>query len=55
MTRKLITLEFVVPTVLAVSIAIGLSIGAVYLANRYLGDAADPPEAVAARPGPGKF
>jgi hypothetical protein len=37
MTRKLITLEFVVPTVLAIALAIALSIGAVYLSNMYLG------------------
>ena len=36
MTRK-ITLEFVVPTVLSIVIAIVLSIGAVYLTNIYLG------------------
>jgi len=35
MTHKAITLKFVVPTVLAV--ALGISIGAVYLTNRYLG------------------
>jgi len=33
MTRKVITLEFVVPTVLPIAIAVVLSIGAVYLAN----------------------
>jgi hypothetical protein len=53
MTRKLITLEFVVPTVLAISMAIGLSIGAVYLTNQYLGNASDRPEAAFARPGAG--
>jgi hypothetical protein len=37
MTRKVITLEFVVPTVLAIAIATVLSIGAVYLTNIYLG------------------
>jgi hypothetical protein len=37
MTRKVITLEFVVPTVLAIALAIMLSIGAVYLAEMYLG------------------
>jgi hypothetical protein len=37
MTRKVITLEFVVPTVLAIALAVVLSIGAVYLANIYLG------------------
>jgi hypothetical protein len=37
MTRKVITLEFVIPTVLSITIAIVLSIGAVYLTNVYLG------------------
>jgi hypothetical protein len=37
MTRKVITLEFVVPTVLAIALAIMLSIGAVYLTEMYLG------------------
>jgi hypothetical protein len=37
MTRKVITLEFVIPTVLSIAIAIVLSIGAVYLTNTYLG------------------
>ncbi len=37
MTRKVITLEFVVPTVLAIALAIVFSVGAVYLANLYLG------------------
>ena len=37
MTRKVITLEFVVPTVLAIALVIVLSIGAVYLTDRYLG------------------
>jgi hypothetical protein len=37
MTRKVITLEFVVPTVLAIALSIVLSIGAVYLTDRYLG------------------
>jgi hypothetical protein len=36
MTHKVITLEFVVPTVLAIVLAIVLSIGAVYLINTYL-------------------
>jgi hypothetical protein len=36
MTRK-VTLEFVIPTLLSVLIAIVLSIGAVYLTNIYLG------------------
>jgi hypothetical protein len=37
MTRKGITLEFIVPTVLAFVLTIVLSIGGVYLANCYLG------------------
>jgi hypothetical protein len=37
MTRKVITLEFVVPTALAIALAILLSFGAVYLTNMYLG------------------
>jgi hypothetical protein len=37
MTHKVITLEFVVPTVLAIALAIMLSIGAVYLSDIYLG------------------
>jgi hypothetical protein len=37
MTRKVITMEFVVPTLLAVALAIMLSIGAVYLTEMYLG------------------
>jgi hypothetical protein len=37
MTRKVITLEFVVPTALAITLAIMLSIGAVYLTEMYLG------------------
>ncbi len=37
MTHKAITFEFVVPTVLAVVLGSVLSIGAIYLANRYLG------------------
>ena len=37
MTRKVITLEFVIPTVLTIVIAVVLSIGAVYLTNIYLG------------------
>jgi hypothetical protein len=37
MTYKLITLEFVVPTVFAAVVGIILSIGAVYLTERYLG------------------
>ena len=37
MTRKVITLEFVVPAALAIALAITLSMGAVYLTNMYLG------------------
>ncbi len=37
MTHKGITFEFVVPTVLAIALGIVLSVGAVYLTNRYLG------------------
>jgi hypothetical protein len=37
MTHKVITLEFVVPTVLAVALGIMLSMGAVYLTDKYLG------------------
>ena len=37
MTRKVITVEFVVPTALAVALGIMLSVGAVYLADRFLG------------------
>jgi hypothetical protein len=44
MTHKMITFEFVVPTLLAAVLGIVLSIGAVYLTNRYLGPA-DQPEA----------
>jgi hypothetical protein len=37
MTSKVITLEFVIPTVLSIAVAVVLSIGAVYLTNIYLG------------------
>ena len=37
MTRKGITLEFVLPTMLAIALAIVLSIGAVHLIDNYLG------------------
>ncbi len=37
MTKKVITLEFVVPTVLAIALGVVLSIGAVYLTDIYLG------------------
>jgi uncharacterized membrane protein YciS (DUF1049 family) len=36
MAYKLITSEFVVSTILAIVLAIGLSFGAVYLTNNYL-------------------
>jgi hypothetical protein len=39
MTRKMLTLEFVVPTVVAIALGFLLSIGAVYLTDRYLGPA----------------
>ena len=35
MTHKVITLEFVVPTVLAIALGILCSIGAVYLTDKY--------------------
>jgi hypothetical protein len=37
MTHKVITVEFVVPTALAIALGIMLSIGAVYLIGNYLG------------------
>ena len=37
MTHKVITFEFVAPTVLAAALGTVLSIGAFYLTNRYLG------------------
>jgi hypothetical protein len=37
MTRKIITFEFIVPTVVAAAIAVTLSIVAVYLIDKYLG------------------
>jgi hypothetical protein len=37
MTHKVITREFVVPTLLAIALAIVLSIGAVHLVDNYLG------------------
>ena len=36
MNRRLIISEFVVSTVFAIVLAIGLSLGAVYLTNNYL-------------------
>jgi hypothetical protein len=37
MTRKVITVEFIVPTVVSIAVAIVLFIGGVYLTNCYLG------------------
>jgi hypothetical protein len=37
MTHKVITLEFVIPTLLALALAIVLSIGAIYLTEMFLG------------------
>ena len=42
MTHKVITLEFVVPTLFAIVLGILLSMGAVYLTDHYLGPAAEP-------------
>jgi hypothetical protein len=42
MTHRVITLEFVVPTVVAIALGILLSMGAVYLTDRYLGPADQP-------------
>jgi len=36
MTRNVITVEFVIPTVVAIALGLALSIGAVYLINNYL-------------------
>jgi hypothetical protein len=36
MTHKVIAMEFIVPTVLAIALGIMLSIGAVYLTDKYL-------------------
>ncbi len=36
MTRKVITFEFVVPTILAIALGIVLSIGAVHVTDKYL-------------------
>jgi hypothetical protein len=51
MTHKVITLEFVVPTVLAVALGIMLSIGAIYFTDKYLGpiDQAETHQSVANR------
>ena len=35
MTSKVIALEFVIPTVLAIALGVALSIGAVYLIDNY--------------------
>jgi len=37
MTHKVIALEFIIPTVLAIALGIVLSIGAVQLTDQYLG------------------
>ena len=37
MTRKVITLEFVVPTLLAIALGIVLSIGAIHLTDKFFG------------------
>jgi hypothetical protein len=42
MTHKVITLEFVVPTVIAIALGVLLSIGAVYVTDRYLGPVDQP-------------
>jgi hypothetical protein len=42
MTHKVIALEFVVPTLFAIVLGVLLSMGAVYLTDRYLGPAAEP-------------
>src|SRR5713226_5680674 len=49
MTHKVITLEFVVPTLLAIALGIMLSIGAVYLTDKYFGliDQAEADQSVA--------
>ena len=41
MNQKVI-LDFVVPTMLAIALGIALSIGAVYLTDRYMGSADQP-------------
>lgn len=50
MTRKVITLEFIVPTVLAIVLSIILSIGGIYLTNCYLGPVDQPEVRVASSP-----
>jgi hypothetical protein len=37
MTQKVITLEFVIPTVLALALAFVLSVSAIHLTDKYLG------------------
>jgi hypothetical protein len=44
MTHRMITQEFVVPTLFAIALVTLLSMGAVYLTDRYLGPV-DQPEA----------
>ena len=41
MTGKVIALEFVLPTALAIALGVLLSIGAIYLTERYLGSIID--------------
>ncbi|MGA7804340.1 hypothetical protein [Bradyrhizobium sp.] len=48
MTRKVITLEFVVPTVIAIALGVLLSVGAVYVTDRYLGPVDQPDSGPAA-------
>ena len=52
MTHKVITLEFVVPTLLAIALGVMLSVGAVYLIDNYLApiDQAEAEHAVASGP-----
>ena len=50
MTRKVITVEFIIPTVLSILVGIVLSIGAVYLTNCYLGPVDDSEVHVAGGP-----
>jgi hypothetical protein len=52
MTHKVIILEFVVPTLLAIALGIVLAIGAVYLIDNYLAriDQAEAEHAVASGP-----
>ena len=52
MTHKVIILEFLVPTVLAIALGIVLSIGAVYLIDNFFGpiDQAETHHSVAGSP-----